>query len=189
MHIENVKPHSGTIENAARPTPKTHNLKLEYRLALVGPDGPVVEISGSSDIPMALHPHHNLTACECCIQYFDNIIAPSFKTGNNLFFRERKLAYYKQQEAEEAKLAASKAAADLANGHSKGWKEPAAPHPDISSLLASMKPPFGEPPFLVDEDQETPGSINPVPAEPTLSIPQGTAAPSTKATGQIRKVA
>jgi len=189
MHVENVKIHSGTIENATRPTPRTQNLKLEYRVALVGPDGPVVEISGSSDIPMALHPHHNLTACECCIQYFDNIIAPSFKTGNAMFFRERKLAYYRQQEAEEAKLAASKSAADLANRHSTGWKEPAAPHPDISSLLASMKPPFGEPPIPMEEDEETTVSMNPVPAEPTLSIPQAAAAPSTKATGPVRKVA
>ena len=189
MHIENVKPHIGTIDITAPPSPKTHNLKLEYRIALVGPNGPVVEISGSSDIPMALHPHFNLTATECCIQYFDNIIEPSFKTGTNMFFRERKVAYYKQQEEEEAKRAASKTAADLANAHSAGSMQPAAPRPDISSLLASMKPPFGQPPFPVDEDQETPGTISAVPAEPELSIPQASAAPSRKTAEQIRKVA
>ena len=189
MHAEKVKSDIRNIDITAPPSPATHNLKLEYRIALVGPEGPVVDISGASDIPMALHPHHNLTACGCCEQYFDQIIAPSFKIGNAMFFRERKLAHYKQQEEAEAKLAESKAAADLANGHSTGWKEPAAPRPDFSSLLASMKPPFGEPPIPVDENEETPGSINPVPAEPNVLIPQAAAAPTKKAFGPIRKVA
>ena len=144
--------------------------------------------SGVTDIPLALHPHHNLTACECCVQYFDQIIEPSFKTGNTMFFRERKLADYKQQEEEEAKQAESKSAADLANGHSTGSKQPAAPRPDISSLLAKWQPPFGEPPIPMEEDEESPGNINPAPVEPDLSIPQATAAPSRKETGQMRKV-